>query len=118
MLNAGSQQRNVIMRHFPSLAPAFAPVQALANRPFHLLSLMVVQFSNKKSDAFNILWVLVFGFATLNILGLVSRRYEPNRNRVSFGEALAVMVVIGSVGLLAWELLTVFKIFPIRLHSH
>jgi hypothetical protein len=58
----------------------------------------------------------VFGFATLNILGLVARRFEPERNRLSFGETLAVMVVLVSVVLLGWELLTLFKVFPIKLH--
>ena len=37
------------------------------------------QFSSKKDNVYNILWVLVFGFATLNILGLVARRLEPRR---------------------------------------
>jgi hypothetical protein len=58
----------------------------------------------------------VFGFATLNILGLVARRFEPERNRMSFGETLAVMVVLASVVLLTWEMLTLFKVFPIKLH--
>jgi hypothetical protein len=70
---------------------------------------------NKKDDVFNILWVLVFGFATLNILGLVSRRFEPERNRLSFGETIAIMVVLVSVVLLGWEMLNIFKIFPIKL---
>jgi hypothetical protein len=117
MLNALSQPRKAVPL-FLFLAPAFAQIHALVNRSPRAFSMMVVQFSSKKGDIFNILWVLVFGFATLNILGLVTRRFEPNRNRFSFGEALAVMVVIVSVGLLAWELLTVFKIFPIKLHSH
>jgi hypothetical protein len=117
MLNALSQPRKALRLPL-LLAPPFAQAHILANRSARALSLMAVQFSDKKSDAFNILWVLVFGFATLNILGLVARRFEPNRNRFSFGEALAVMVVMVSVVLLGWELLTAFKIFPIRLHSH
>jgi hypothetical protein len=117
MLNDFSQPRKALPL-FLFLAPAFAQAHVLANRSSHALSAMVVQFSNKKSDAFNILWVLVFGFATLNILGLVARRFEPNSNRFSFGEALAVMVVMVSLGLLGWEFMTVFKIFPIKLHPH
>src|SRR5579863_3119863 len=97
------------------LAPIFAQIH-LASRSARGFSLVLVQFGGHKNDVFNILWVLVFGFATLNILGLLTRRFEPNRNRINFGEALAVMVVIMSVGLLAWELLTVYKIFPIKLH--
>jgi len=70
----------------------------------------------KKGDAYNVLWALVFGFATLNILGLVAKRFDPDRNRMSFGEMMAVMTVIVSVILLGWEMLYMFKILPIRLH--
>ena len=77
--------------------------------------LLVARFSGKKDDVYNILWALVFGFATLNILGLVTRRMEPGRNRFSFGEVIAVMVVTVSVLLLGWELLYLFKVFPIKL---
>lgn len=75
----------------------------------------LVQYPGKKGDVYNILWVLVFGFATLNILGLVARRFEPDRTRLSFGEILAVMVVIVSICLLGWELLNILHIFPIKL---
>src|SRR6476646_3719279 len=85
---------------------------------FQLLLLVVLEEFGKKGDIFNILWALVFGFATLNILGLVARRFEPNRNRMNFGETIAVMVVIVSILLLGWEMLNLFKIFPIRLHPH
>ena len=117
MRNALSQPRKAFFP-FLFLAPAFAQVHVLAHRSSHALSAIVFQHSDKKGDVFNILWVLVFGFATLNILGLVARRFEPSHNRFSFGEALAVMVVMVSVALLGWEFLTVFKIFPIKLHSH
>jgi hypothetical protein len=80
--------------------------------------MLAFQFSHKKDDVYNILWVLVFGFATLNILGLVARRFEPSRARMSFGETIAVMVVFISVVLLGWEMATIFKIFPLRLHHH
>jgi hypothetical protein len=82
-----------------------------------ICAVALVQFSNKKSDIFNILWVLVFGFATLNILSLVTRRFEPQRNRLSFGETMAIGVVMMSVVLLGYEMATLFKIFPIRLHT-
>ncbi len=72
--------------------------------------------ASKRGDVYNILWVLVFGFATLNILGLVARKFEPaQRNRLTFGESLAIMVVVVSVLLLGWELLYWFKILPIKL---
>ena len=74
--------------------------------------------SSKKDNVYNILWVLVFGFATLNILGLVARRLEPRRSGLNFGELLAITVTVVSVFLLGWEMLTLFHIFPIRLQSH
>jgi hypothetical protein len=77
--------------------------------------LLLMQYSGHKGDLYSILWVLVFGFATLNILGLVARRFEPDRSRLSFGEVLAVMVVIVSICLLGWEILNLVHIFPIKL---
>jgi hypothetical protein len=82
------------------------------------LFLVLFQDFGKKGDIFNILWALVFGFATLNILGLVARRFEPSRNRLNFGETIAIMVVIVSIVLLGWEMLNLFKIFPIKLQRH
>jgi len=70
-----------------------------------------------RQDAYNILWAVVFGFATLNILSLAARRFEPTRRGLSFGELLAVMVVFISVFLLGWEMLNLFHVFPIKLHS-
>ena len=69
-----------------------------------------------RQDAYNILWAVVFGFATLNILSLAARRFEPTRRGLSFGELLAVMVVFISVFLLGWEMLNLFHIFPLKLH--
>lgn len=80
-----------------------------------LALLFAYQFLGKKGDAYNILWALVFGFATLNILGLVARRFEPDRTRMSFGEVLAIMVVVVSIFLLGWEFLNLLHIFPIQL---
>jgi hypothetical protein len=108
-----SKYRLLAMPWIAGLAPVF-------QRDFHVQWLSVIallQFSNKKNDVFNILWVLVFGFATLNILSLVARRMEPRRNRLSFGETLAIGVVLMSVVLLGWELANIFKIFPIKLHT-
>ena len=68
-----------------------------------------------RQDVYNILWAVVFGFATLNILSLATRRMEPGRRRMTFGELMAVMVVVVSVFLLGWEMLNVFHIFPIKL---
>jgi hypothetical protein len=57
----------------------------------------------------------VFGFATLNILSLTARRFEPARRGLTFGELMAVMVVLLSIFLLGWEMLTLFHVFPIRI---
>ena len=74
-----------------------------------------VFYRGSRQDVYNILWAVVFGFATLNILGLAARRMEPSKRGMSFGEVLAVMVVIISVFLLGWEMLNMLHIFPIRL---
>jgi hypothetical protein len=74
------------------------------------------QVSSKKDNVYNILWVLVFGFATVNILGLVARRFEPRRSSLNFGEILAITVTVVSVVLLGWEMLSLLHIFPIKIH--
>ena len=94
--------------------PALAAAMGLQQWAF-LVVLFFIQYPGKKGDAYNILWALVFGFATLNILGLVARRFEPDRTRMSFGEVLAIMVVIVSIFLLGWEFLNLLHIFPIQL---
>src|SRR5579863_5891547 len=76
------------------------------------------QVSSKKENVYNLLWVLVFGFATLNILGLVARRFEPRRSNLNFGEILAITVTVVAVVLLCLEMLSVFHIFPIRIQPH
>jgi hypothetical protein len=68
-----------------------------------------------RQDVYNILWAVVFGFATLNILSLAARRMEPAKRGLSFGEVMAVAVVLVSVFLLGWEMLNLFHIFPIKL---
>jgi len=107
------------------LTPALTSATALGWRglswpsaQWHPLLLLAFDYGNKQSQIYNLLFVLVFGFATLNILGLVARRFEPerNRNRLSFGETIAVTVVLVSIVMLSWELLTIFKVFPIKLH--
>jgi hypothetical protein len=82
-----------------------------------LASLVLLErHSSRRNDVYNILWAVVFGFATLNILSLAARRFEPIRRGLTFGELMAVLVVLLSVFLLGWELLSVFRIFPIKLH--
>jgi len=74
-----------------------------------------VLYRGSRQDVYNILWLVVFGFATLNILSLAARRVDPARRGMSFGEVMAVAVVVLSVFLLAWELLNLLHIFPIQL---
>lgn len=76
---------------------------------------IAVFYRGGRQDVYNVLWAVVFGFATLNILSLAARRMEPGRRGLSFGEILAVMVVILAVVLLGWEMLSIFHVFPIRL---
>lgn len=73
-------------------------------------------YRGSREDVYNILWAVVFGFATLNILSLASRRMEPGRRGLSFGELMAVMVVLVSIFLLGWEMLSLFHVFPIKLN--
>lgn len=81
-----------------------------------LAALFILQrHSSRRNDVYNILWAVVFGFATLNILSLAARRFEANRRGLTFGELMAVLIVFLSIFLLGWELLSVFHIFPIRL---
>ena len=50
------------------------------------VAVVLLQRSGTKTNIYNILWVLVFGFATLNILNLGHDTFEPGKNRLSFGE--------------------------------
>ncbi len=68
-----------------------------------------------REEIYNILWALVFGFATLNILSLGARRFEQHKTGLSFGEMLAILVVVVSIVLLGWEMLYLFHILPIQL---
>ena len=72
-------------------------------------------FRSGREEIYNILWALVFGFATLNILSLGARRFEQQKSGLNFGETLAILVVVVSIVLLGWELLYLFGILPIRL---
>ncbi len=69
-----------------------------------------------RQEVYNILWALVFGFATINILSLGARRFEQEKGGLNFGEMLAILVVVVSIVLLGWELLYQFGILPIRLN--
>jgi len=107
-----------------ALIAATSRIRYLWTAGIQVLALLQFQFSEfsdlyeqKKGSVYNILWVLVFGFATLNILGLVLRRFEPRRTGLNFGEILAITVVFFSIFLLGLEMLNVFHVFPIKLES-
>jgi|SRR5215471_1478001 len=68
-----------------------------------------------REEVYNVLWALVFAFATLNILSLGARHFESDRRGLTFGEILAILVVLVSVVLLTWEMLYVFRVLPIHL---
>jgi len=76
---------------------------------------VAIFYRDRREDVYSILWAVVFGFATLNILSLASRRMKPVRRGLSFGELMAIMVVVVSGLLLGWELLGLLHLFPIRL---
>jgi hypothetical protein len=82
------------------------------------MSTWVVQLGVESVRAYDFLWGAVFGFATLNILGLLARRFEPGRSRMTLGEMLAILVAVLSVLMLGWELLFFFHVLPIRLKPH
>ena len=76
---------------------------------------VALPYRSPRENIYNVLWAVVFGFATLNILSLATRRLEPTRRGLSFGELMAVMVVVLSVVLLGMEMLHLFHIFPIKI---
>jgi len=78
--------------------------------------LAVFLLSAEQGDnVLNILTAVVFGFSGLNILNLVSRRFDPRRRSMSFGEITAIGVMVLALCILAWELLHLFHVFPIKL---
>ncbi len=101
------------------LAPSIAAVSVYRFVHVHPVivrhMLLLQRHPSRRNDIYNILWAVVFGFATLNILSLAARRFEPNRRGLTFGELMAVLIVLLSIFLLGWELLEVFHIFPIKL---
>jgi hypothetical protein len=102
-------------RILPRWAAAFQQSLAVAFLQIPQLSDL---WAEKKGSVYNVLWVLVFGFATLNILGLVLRRFDPRKSGLNFGEILAITVVFVSVLLLGLEMISVLHIFPVKLTPH
>ena len=90
-----------------------------SGRALHQAAVVVLPaifvLASTREEIYNILWALVFGFATLNILSLGARRFEQQKTGLNFGETLAILVVLVSILLLGWEMLYLFHILPIRL---
>jgi hypothetical protein len=111
---------SLVLTNFPrATRTALAAYAYVHAQSAMLLTVVAIVFSRRhtEDDIYNILWAVVFGFATLNILGLAAKHFEPGRRGLSFGELLAVLVVVISIFLLGWEMLSVFHIFPIKLKS-
>jgi hypothetical protein len=80
-----------------------------------LFSLAIAVFYRAaRQNTYNMLWAALFGFATLNILGLAARRMEPRRG-LSFGEVMAILTLLLAIVLLTWEMLNMFHVFPLKL---
>jgi hypothetical protein len=106
------------LTHAISLISGASQRAAWVRTPAGAVVVMAVALTSRGSqhdNLYNILWAVVFGFATLNILGLAARHLEPTRRGLSFGELMAVMVVLISIFLLGWEMLNLFHVFPIRI---
>src|ERR1700693_3218328 len=119
-----------LLRHFTSLPrrsvsfllTGFDHTHAFAwscGRAAHALAVGILPalflLRSTRDEVYNVLWALVFAFGTLNILSLGARHFETDRRGLSFGEILAILVVVVSVIMLGWEMLYLFKIFPLRL---
>jgi len=94
-------------------ALALYPVVRIPASIFFSIAVAVF-YRAARENTYNMLWAVLFGFATLNILGLAARRMEPRRG-LSFGEVMAVLTVFLAVFLLGWEMLGIFHVFPIKL---
>jgi hypothetical protein len=79
-----------------------------------LLRLQSLILAQGPGNLFDILIALVFGFASLNILNLLTRPAQPVRG-LSFGEMLAVTGALLSLLLLGAEMLRIYHVFPIKL---
>src|SRR5579883_1797128 len=71
-----------LVNHFTRSRSVAAMLRSDARWPPRAFLGTVVCFaaSEQKGDVYNILWVVVFGFATLNSLSLVVKRFEPRHN--------------------------------------
>jgi hypothetical protein len=100
----------------PSIAHARAFIDLCSS-----LALMAFQgsgrFLRNETNFYDIFAALVFGFSTINVLNLATKRFENPGRGLNYGEMLAIAVVIVSVLFLAWEMLHVFHVLPFKLDS-
>jgi hypothetical protein len=104
-----------LVSSFTRTTRAALAAYAVARPPMLLGIAAAVLYRGSRQDVYNIFWAVVFGFATLNILSLAAKRFEPGRRGLSFGELMALLVVFMALFLLGWEMLNVFHILPIKL---
>jgi hypothetical protein len=116
-----SRSRDTFFRSCSALLLSVGPIHGSGSTSTHAIALAagtlpaMYLLRSSRDEIYNILWGLVFAFATLNILSLGARRFEHGRSGLNFGEILAILVVLVSVVLLGWEMLYVFHILPIHL---
>jgi hypothetical protein len=79
-----------------------------------LVRLQLLILAASSDNLYNILIAVVCGFASLNILNLLTRPARPVRG-LSFGEMLAVTGAVVSLLLLGAEMLHIYHVFPIKL---
>lgn len=113
-----------VLRGYSSMLFATGPIHWRMAVSWHALQTLTLGIlpaayilSWGHDEIYTMLWSLVFGFATLNILSLGARSFDGTKSGLNFGEILAIMVVLVSVTLLAGELLYFFGILPIRLEA-
>jgi|ERR1700686_918582 len=116
-----SRSRETFLRSCSALLLSVGPIHGYAKVSRDAIALAagtmpaMYLLRSSRDEIYNILWGLVFAFATLNIVSLGARRFEHGRSGLNFGEILAILVVLVSVVLLGWEMLYVFHILPIHL---
>jgi hypothetical protein len=113
-----SRSRETFLRSCSALLLSVGPIHGVSRHAIALVAgtlPAMYLLRSSRDEIYNILWGLVFAFATLNILSLGARRFEHGRSGLNFGEILAILVVLVSVVLLAWEMLYVFHVLPIHL---
>ena len=82
-------------------------------------SFFCLKTTKKHGDVYSTLWAAVFGFATLNILGLVARRFlNLSRNRLNFGETVAIWWLWFRSSSWDGKCSIYSRSSPIKLHPH